>query len=126
MSTFLITSTVKEYPICPYEVIKKKILGSSYQLSLAFVGATRARQLNETYRQKSYVPNVLSFPLAEQQGEIIICPAVANREASKFSLSKDGYIAYLFIHGLLHLKGYDHGDTMDKLEIKYLNFFKIS
>jgi probable rRNA maturation factor len=125
MSTFVISSTVKEYPSHPYEVAKKKILGSQYQLSLAFVGEARAKQLNQSYRKKDYAPNVLSFPLSAEQGEIIICPFTANREAHKFSLSKEGYIMYLFIHGLLHLKGYDHSDTMDKLEMKYLKFFNV-
>jgi probable rRNA maturation factor len=69
---------------------------------------------------------VLSFPLDKTTGEVYICPAVSNKEASKFNLSQPGYVAYLFIHGLLHLKGHDHGDTMDKLERKYLKLFKIT
>lgn len=127
MNTFIITSTVKNYPIHhPYEEMKKKILGAKYELSLVFVGKERAATLNKTYRHKTYSPNVLSFPLAEDSGEIFICPLVAQREAAKFELSTDGYIAYLFIHGLLHLKGHDHGDTMDDLEKKYIKTFKIS
>ncbi len=126
-TSLTIASTVNSYPTqLPYAAIKKAILGSHYQLSLAFVGEKRASTLNQSYRQKSYVPNVLSFPLTEQAGEIVICPVVAAREATSFSLSPEGYIAYLFIHGCLHLKGHDHGDTMDKLERKYLTAFKIS
>jgi rRNA maturation RNase YbeY len=69
---------------------------------------------------KSYTPNVLSYPLTDETGEIFICPTVAQKEAHKFNLSYEGYVAYLLIHGLLHLKGYDHGDTMEKLERKYV------
>lgn len=127
MNTTTITSTVKQYPTHhPYEEMKRKILGAKYELSLAFVGKARAASLNKNYRQKTYSPNVLSFPLTESVGEIVICPLVAKTEAAKFNLSVDGYIAYLFIHGLLHLKGHDHGDTMDKLERKYLSSFNIS
>lgn len=69
---------------------------------------------------------MLSFPLSLNNGEIFICPLVAKSEASEYDLSPDGYVAFLFIHGLLHLKGYDHGDTMDKMEQKYLKMFNIS
>ena len=127
MSHLTITATSRSYPEkLPYEAIKDAILGKRYELSLAFVGATRAAQFNETYRQKTYVPNVLSFPLTDTAGEIIICPVVARKEAHKFDLTPDGYMAFLFIHGCLHLKGLDHGDTMDKQERKYLNAFNIS
>ncbi len=126
MNTVTISSTIKLYPEAPYEAMKLAVLGKKYELSLVFVGPTKAAALNEAYRKKTYVPNVLSFPLSDEAGEIIICPSVAVREAASFNLSKDGYIAYLFIHGLLHLKGLDHGDTMEKLEQRYLRKFSIS
>lgn len=123
--TFTLTSTVRNHPHFPYEKMKRDILGASYQLSLAFVGAKRAQLLNQQYRKKDYVPNVLSFPLSHTIGEIYICPAVAKSEAAKFELSVAGYVAYLFIHGLLHLKGHDHGATMEKLEQRYLRKYSI-
>ncbi|MCA9354399.1 MAG: rRNA maturation RNase YbeY, partial [Candidatus Kaiserbacteria bacterium] len=127
MDTFSITSTVRSYPKrLPFREIKDMILGKKYELSLVFVGATRAKQLNESYRSKTYVPNVLSFPLSESAGEVYICPKVAAKEAKEFDLSVNGYMAFLFIHGCLHLKGYDHGDTMEKLERKYCKAFDIS
>lgn len=127
MENFTITSTIKHYPIhIPYEAIKQKILGARYELSLTFIGKSRAAALNQTHRQKTYVPNVLSFPLTETMGEIFICPSIAEKESSKFNLSPDGYVAFLFIHGCLHLKGLDHSDTMDKLEQKYLKLFNLS
>ena len=126
METLSISSTARHYPTWPYQQMKNTILGREYVLSLSFVGATRARTFNQTYRKKDYVPNVLSFPLEAGVGEIIICPTVAKGEAKKFNLSVNGYIAYLFIHGLVHLKGHDHGDTMDKLEQKYVRQFKVT
>lgn len=125
--TCIVQSTVKtQPPVFPYETIKDAILGKKYEVSLTFVGSTRARSLNQSYRGKTYVPNVLSFPLDETHGDIFICPEVAKREAGKFNLSVPGYIAFLFIHGLLHLKGLDHGDTMDALEQRYLKKFSIA
>ncbi|HEY0964289.1 MAG TPA: rRNA maturation RNase YbeY [Candidatus Paceibacterota bacterium] len=125
MSNLSIAATAKHYPPWPYQAMKDAVLGKQYSLTLSFVGATRAQRFNQTYRQKEYVPNVLSFPLDEKTGEIIICPEVAKREAKKFSLTVDGYIAYLFIHGCVHLKGHDHGDTMDKLEQKFMRQFAV-
>ncbi len=124
--TFSLTSTIAKYPKFPYQEIKEAILGKKYSLSVAFVGTKRAQKLNVEYRQKSYVPNVLSFPLDSETGEIFICPEIAYGEAKDFNLSKEGYIAFLFIHGLLHLKGYDHGDTMESLERRYMKKFAIA
>lgn len=127
MSALTIKHTVRtKPPTLPLQDIKDAILGKRYELSLAYVGTTRATTLNHTYRNKQYTPNVLSFPLSDSVGEIIICPAVAKKEAPKFSLSYKKYLTYLFIHGCLHLKGHDHGATMDKLERKYCNACNIS
>jgi probable rRNA maturation factor len=122
---FYINSTIKSYPAFPYQSIKEAILGKGYQLSLTFIGEKKARALNTTYRHKTYVPNVLSFPLDEKNGDIFICPAIAYPEAKDYFLSKEGYIAFLFIHGCLHLKGFDHSDKMEALERKFVKQFKI-
>jgi probable rRNA maturation factor len=122
-TTFAISSSVKAYPAHPYAIIKDSILGKKYTVSLAFIGATQAQKLNEVHRKKSYVPNVLSFPLDDQNGEIFITPSVAKTEAKKFAMTVDGYIGFLYVHALLHLKGLDHGDTMDKAEQKYCKKF---
>ena len=119
METLLITATAKSFPTLPYATIKNDILGKNYVVSLAFIGSIVARRLNVTHRKKTYVPNVLSFSLDAYNGEIFITPIVARKEAKKFNMTKDGYIGFLFIHALLHLKGLDHGDTMDKAEKKY-------
>jgi len=126
MSAFSITSTIKKYPKHDYQDIKEAVLGKRYNLSLVFIGKTRAGTLNQEYRNKTYNPNVLSFPLTEQSGEIFICPDVAQSEARDYGLSVNGYSAFLFIHGCLHLKGLAHGDTMDTQEQKYLKKFNIS
>lgn len=99
--------------------MKNDILGVSFSLSLVFVGEKRAQQLNLSNRRKTYIPNVLSFPLGEKEGEIYITPSVAKREAKKYHMTPHGYIGFLFIHGLLHLKGMPHGATMESVEKRY-------
>lgn len=126
MPPFTLSTTIKNYPKqIPYETIKNDILGKRYSLSFTLVGKNRAQKINQTTRKKDYAPNVLSFPLDTNCGEIVLCPEVARPEAKDFSLTKDGYIAFLFIHGLLHLKGYDHGDTMEKLERRYVSKYSL-
>lgn len=114
--------TRRPAPRFPYAAIADAAL-PGWDISLAFVGARRAKSLNETLRGKSYVPNVLSYESGENSGEIIICPAVAKRQAESYKLSATSYQLYLFIHGLMHLKGYPHGPTMDKMERAFMARF---
>ncbi len=120
-----LSHSARTFPTLPYEAMKDAILGKKYTLSLTFIGKVRAQSLNQKYRNATYVPNVLSFPLSDDAGEIYIAPSVALKEAHKFSLSPKGYVGYLFIHGLLHLKGYPHGDTMERAEKKFVSQFKL-
>ncbi len=120
-----ISSTVKSHPTLPYDKIKKEILGDKYELSLVFIGKIRAKSLNIKYRNKNYTPNILSFTLDTKSGEIFITPELAKIESKKFDMTPNGYIGFLFIHGLLHLKGYSHGDTMKKAEKKYKTEFNL-
>lgn len=130
MPPFSLSQTVKTVPVFPYETMKNDVLGKRYQLSLNFVGSNRAQKLNIEHRKKTYVPNVLSWPLAADCGEIVICPEVAKREAQQYQHTPDGHIAFLYIHGLLHLKGYDHHTdaetvAMERLERKYVTKYGI-
>jgi rRNA maturation RNase YbeY len=112
-------------PVLPFKKMKDDILGESYELSLVFVGDKKSRTLNYAYRGKSYIPNVLSFPISDTCGEIYINPHRADIEAKRFGMSTRGFIGYLFIHGLLHLDGHGHGDTMDKVEARYKNRYSL-
>jgi len=125
MPPFTLTQTTKTCPDLPYERIKNDILGKEYQLALFIVGPTRAQAINQLSRKKGYVPNVLSFPYESHCGEIVLCPMVAKREAKPYGMTYEGYFGFLYIHGLLHLKGYDHGDAMEKLEKKYVTKYQL-
>ncbi len=105
--------------------IKNKTVGNSFSVSLVFASPSEMRRLNCVYRNKSYTPNVLAFRLAKNEGEIFICPSVAAREARAEGISVAARVAYLFIHGLLHLKGHAHSATMTKSEGRLCTFFKL-
>ncbi len=96
-----------------FGAIAGQVLGRDYELSLVFVGQTRMRRLNAQYRGKDYATNVLSFSLSQTSGEIII----NLRGLRGFS------VLHLFIHSLLHLKGYKHGSRMEGVEHKLCKTF---
>jgi probable rRNA maturation factor len=99
-----------------FENVKNDILGKQYSLSIAYVDEKKSREINKKYRNKNKATNVLSFPLHKNEGEIVLCPAAIKREAKSFSKTFRQFLGFLVIHGMLHLKGYDHGEKMEKLE----------
>ncbi len=121
----IMNMTKDTLPRVSFAEIKNAILGKKYELSLVFCGNRKSKELNKIYRNKDYTPNVLSFPLDKKSGEIFINPHVAKKEAVKFDKNYKDFVGYLFIHGLLHLKGMEHGSTMDKAEEKFQKKFGI-
>jgi probable rRNA maturation factor len=118
-NSLMITNFTKgKLPSLPFLEMKNQVMGKNYELSLVFIGEKRSRKLNQEYRQKDKSGNVLSFPLDKKTGEIFICPVRARREMKSFGRKYDNFIGFLFIHGLCHLKGMDHGSTMEKAEEK--------
>lgn len=110
-------------PNVPFLRIKEKILGKRYALTITFCTPKESRERNKLYRGKDYPTNILSFPLSKTDGEIYIALSVARHDAKKFSMPYEKFLHLLVIHGVLHLKGYDHGSTMEKLEDTYLESF---
>jgi probable rRNA maturation factor len=105
-----------------FSKIAKEVL-PGWDISLVFVGEKRARELNKNLRGKDYVPNVLSYSLGKKSGEIIICPLEAKRQAPTYKMSQRTFVLYLFIHGVLHVKGWVHSGKMEKCEQKLLATF---
>lgn len=123
------------------EIFFKKILEKvlkekegNFSLGLILVGQDRIRKINKRYRSKNQITEVLSFPENEVRkstkkdlqfiepkeeknkkeknlGEILLCPSrikkVSQREKKDFKKE----LAFAFVHGLLHLLGYEHKDT---------------
>lgn len=110
-------------PSVPFLAIKEKILGKIYQLSISFVDEKTAKALNKKHRNKSYIPNTLSFSLSQKSGEIVMCLPAIRKEYKKFGMTYKKYLIFLTLHSMLHLKGYEHGSTMEAKEQYYLAFF---
>ncbi len=126
-NTFKLTQLTKDrVPTLPFSRMKEKILGKRYALSLVIVGDVRSKKLNEQYRKKTYTPNVLSFPLDNKNGEIFLNLKQAKREHRAREESYEYFVALLFIHSMLHLKGFDHSATMESKEQKILSAFGIT
>jgi probable rRNA maturation factor len=94
-------------------------------ITLRIVGEAEARRLNHGFRNKNYATNVLSFPYAKDQGDIILCHPVIAREARAQGKTLAAHYAHLVLHGLLHLRGYRHEKTaeaarMERAEIRLL------
>lgn len=110
-------------PRVPFLALKDKILGTKYSLSISFVSPAIAKQINMERRQKDYIPNTLSFPFTKTSGEIILCRSVMRAQYKDFDMDYDTYLLYIVIHSMLHLKGYDHGSTMERKEQQLLTLF---
>jgi probable rRNA maturation factor len=114
---------VKTPPV--FENIKEDVLGKRYDLSLAFLSPAEMKKITFRTKGKRKASNVLAFPLSKTSGEILICPDTAKKEAKDFHMNQREFLAYLFIHGLLHLKGHAHSATMESAEQKLLTRFQI-
>lgn len=124
------------------------------EVSVSFVGEDEIRELNKEYRNNDNVTDVLSFPAVENPdrgvinveehaadlnpetwllnlGDIIICLPRAKEQAKEYGHSLKREVAFLALHSLLHLLGYDHmipedeqqmtalqTEILDKLNIK--------
>jgi probable rRNA maturation factor len=98
------------------------------ELTIRVVEIAESQQLNLTYRGKDKPTNVLSFPFEAPPevelpllGDLVICAAVVEQEASEQNKPLNAHWAHMVIHGCLHLLGYDHiideeADEMESLE----------
>lgn len=96
------------------QVAKKVLKGENEVLktfSLAFVGKDEMQKLNKKYRKKDKPTDVLSFNFNEGNnlGEIVICPEIVKEKGEK--------MMEVFIHGILHLLGYDHEKSEKEAQI---------
>ena len=109
----------------PFNAMKNAVLGESYLLSVAIVNEEASQKLNRIYRGINTPTDILSFPLSEDEGEIVFNLKEARKEAKKFGRKFDNFLAFLFIHGLVHLKGLDHGKKMEQEEERIRKQFDI-
>ncbi len=113
----------------PYEKlisnVFKKIKNKKI-FSIIFVDDTKILELNRTYRNIDRVTDVISFALCDdaenalldELGDIFIDLEQASRQAEEYGHSMEREVAFLAVHGYLHLCGYDHM-TKDEEEIMF-------
>jgi probable rRNA maturation factor len=100
------------------------VQGEGLEISLTLVDAEEIQTLNREYRDKDQVTDVLSFPLYESPdqiptegtallGDIVICLSRAEEQASEYGHSLERELAFLFVHSMFHLLGFDHEDPQD-------------
>lgn len=84
--------------------------GAGGEVTVRIVGAAESRALNRRYRGKDRPTNVLSFPYGEPGvlGDLVVCAPVVNREAREQGKSPAAHWAHMVVHGVLHLRGFDH------------------
>jgi len=95
------------------QVAKKVLTGENRRteiVSLAFVSEEEIKKLNRKFRKKNKPTDVLSFALNERKylGEVVICQKIVKLNAGRYKVSVKEEMIKLFIHGVLHLLGYDH------------------
>lgn len=100
----LLDTTLKKYGRGRDQQLKK-----AGELSLVLVGEQAMKKLNNFHRAQNKTTDVLSF----DYGEIIICWPVAVKQAVAHGLSVNRELKLLFVHGLLHVLGYDHESAAD-------------
>ena len=94
-------------------------------LSLKICNDREMQQLNKTYRRIDRATDVLSFPLPfidpqsdeEYLGDIVISFPTAKKQAKEHEQTIEDELTFLFLHGLLHLLGYDHENTKEEKEM---------
>jgi probable rRNA maturation factor len=116
-------------------VLEAEGIVSDTEVSLLFVDEATIASLNERFLDKRGPTDVLSFPIEDEAdrsgrspdeggtgpgsvepdtgrllllGDVVICPAVAARNAVDHGVSLDDEMALLVVHGILHLLGMDH------------------
>ncbi|MDU7360266.1 MAG: rRNA maturation RNase YbeY [Propionibacteriaceae bacterium] len=97
------------------------------ELSIVLVDEETMADYHERFMDLPGPTDVMSFPMDELRapaedeepplgllGDIVLCPAVTERQAAENGREPDQEAEYLLIHGLLHLLGHDHAEPEEK------------
>lgn len=132
-------------------VLEDRRLRGEVEVSILFVDEPSIAALNEQFLGRKGPTDVLAFPIEDEPlpggrspdsggsgpgtdaevepltllGDVVICPAVAARNAADHGVTVDDELALLVVHGLLHLLGMDHetdrdAEAMERLERELL------
>ena len=100
------------------------------ELCIKVVDEPTIAELNEHWMEKTGPTDVLAFPMDELRpgmvneeleegvlGDLVLCPAVAERQATEAGHPTKDEIDLLTVHGILHLLGYDHAEPEEHKEM---------
>lgn len=102
------------------------------EVGLIIAGDEEIQKLNHRYRGKNQPTNVLSFtnqemaesvqpePDAHYLGDIYVGYSCLTKEAQDLKISKRERFTQLFVHGLLHLLGFDHENPTEAVKMEEL------
>jgi probable rRNA maturation factor len=105
------------------------------ELNLLFVDEAAMAGLNRAHMGHEGPTDVLSFPIDGPDagpdgllGDVVVCPAVARRNAPEHAGTYEDELALLVVHGVLHVLGHDHAEdgeaaTMRAREVAHLERF---
>lgn len=107
-------NSVKGYQKLIQSVFKP--MGSKREFNIIFVTKEEIQRLNREFRKIDRVTDVISFALCDDEeiiptnelGDIFICIDRAVEQAAEYGHSISREIAFLAVHGYLHLCGFDH------------------
>ena len=108
---------------------------SNKEISLILVDKDEIHKINLEYRHKDYPTDVISFEAYEEDieednnyaGDIFLCIDKVYEQATEYGHSLEREFAFLLVHGVLHLHGYDHIEKNDEVimfakQEEFLNF----
>lgn len=116
--------TKKIYELLAFALKRERL--ENVEFNIIFVDSDTIHEINRNYRHVDRVTDVISFALEDNEtitldhrvlGDIYICVERAEEQAKEYGHSFLRELAFLSIHGLLHLLGYDH---MEKEEEKIM------
>jgi len=124
----IINKTKYRFPSAPFKralLIGQKFLKlAEGELSLAVISQVEIKRINQLYRGQAEPATVLSF----DYGEIVLCPSYIKKKFGVSGPALRDKMVVLFIHGLVHLGGWDHQNdarakAMSAMEEKILKSY---
>lgn len=110
---------------------------TSFYICITLTTPNNIQKLNKQYRNIDKPTDVLSFPMFEKQeldeivennsftnigqdilGDIIISIARVEEQAKEYGHSFERELAYMLVHGFYHLRGYDHMQEEEKIQMR--------
>ena len=99
-------------------------MDGTFEVSVSFVTNEEIKELNKIYRNVDKETDVLSFPMDDEDcdvimlGDIVLSTEKIIEQAQDYGHSLEREMLYLVAHSTLHLIGYDHMDEEEKQEMR--------